>query len=223
MILTENIDLIVDAIKNGDVVALPTDGVFGLFCEKDNISGINKIYNLKRRNWNKKLCVYQENLPFLTKDQPLIGMTYIYNNIGYRSSLVQKEFSKIVEKTGPLIGTSCNLSGHVPITHPKHVPFDILTLNVSCEFGIESTIFSLDNDTFVRSGLVESLPIKISNDYFVSICNDKAYDMGYNCQDLARNFWFFINENNSINFDINCTCYICNLLNAYLDNMADRA
>lgn len=47
----------VNILKDGGVIALPTDTVYGLACSGNSEDGINKIYNIKGRNFNKKLPI----------------------------------------------------------------------------------------------------------------------------------------------------------------------
>ena len=217
MIILDSIDEVVKLLKNGEVVALPTDGIFGLFCLQNNTSGINKIYELKNREISKNLCVY-EKYPPIDVNLPVIGMTYIKNGIGYRSSRIHTEIDKIIEKTGPLVGTSCNLSNTIPVTHIKHIPFkDIHVLNKICINGLESTILNLDTNKIIRSGYIRTETFVVPDSYYIKISSDLYYNYGYDCEDLARYFWYFVNEFQSVNFEIFCKCYRCQLIQKYID------
>jgi tRNA A37 threonylcarbamoyladenosine synthetase subunit TsaC/SUA5/YrdC len=214
--IEQDVNTIIRTLVEGEVVALPTDGVFGLFCLKNNSIAIEKIYELKQRNWNKKLCEYSLELPFWQPHMQLSGMTYIYNNVGYRSAHIHPKLYQIISKVGTLVGTSCNLSGTTPITNINHIPFDVIALNESCLTGIESTIFSLDTNEVIRSGYTETDKIQTSNNYHIKIDNDMLYEFGYECKDLAKYFWYFVNEYKSLNFNIQCSCYLCNLIKNYI-------
>lgn len=53
----KDVDLIVDYLKSGKVVALPTDTLYGLHCETDNAWAIKKIYQIKKRPVNKNFLI----------------------------------------------------------------------------------------------------------------------------------------------------------------------
>lgn len=50
-------DLIVDYMKKGKVLVLPTDTIYGLSCLATDKKAINKIYKIKKRNKNNPLLV----------------------------------------------------------------------------------------------------------------------------------------------------------------------
>lgn len=45
------------ALKEGHVVAVPTDTIYGLACLAQNSEAIKKIYNIKGRNGHKPLAI----------------------------------------------------------------------------------------------------------------------------------------------------------------------
>jgi tRNA A37 threonylcarbamoyladenosine synthetase subunit TsaC/SUA5/YrdC len=217
-VITEDMDKIIDFLNHGEVVAIPTDGVFGLFCKKDSILGQKKIFEIKNRDLSKKLCIYTKNLEFLSKKDQLIGMTYIYKNIGFRAAQIHPKLNYIIEKTGDLLGTSCNLSGEIPITHYKHIKFDIPIVKDFCSLGLESTIFSLDEKKIFRKGAaqMENFPIlENKTNYKISLKNAHIFSE-FSCLDLAKYFWFLVEEYRSLNFNISCFCYSCSLISSYL-------
>lgn len=212
-----NEEEIINELQNNKIVILPTDGIFGIFTKEHNISGINEIYQIKNRDQCKKLCIYTNDFPF--KETNIIGMTYIYKNTGYRSSKIHKSLENIINKVGNLVGTSCNSSNYPPITNLKHINFNIPVLQKECLLGLESTIFSLDTNTILRSGYVQTERIIFNNKFIFNIESNKAYDEEYECSYLVKNFWNWVNTNKSINFNIVCKCYHCSLINHYLNNI----
>ena len=58
------------AIKNGDIVAYPTEGVFGLGCDPANIEAVTQLVALKKRDADKGLILIASNREQLT---PYIG------------------------------------------------------------------------------------------------------------------------------------------------------
>lgn len=67
IVYKKDIDLMVDEIKKGKIIAFPTDTVFGLACIYDNEEAIKKIYEAKGRDFNKSLPMMVNNLTMLKK------------------------------------------------------------------------------------------------------------------------------------------------------------
>lgn len=55
-----NID--VEKIKNGEVLRVPTDTVYGYVCDANNKFAIDKIYELKKRDKNKPLGIFVKDI-----------------------------------------------------------------------------------------------------------------------------------------------------------------
>ncbi|XP_036442475.1 yrdC domain-containing protein, mitochondrial [Colossoma macropomum] len=51
------LNLTVTALKDGQVVAVPTDTIYGLACLAQNSEAIKKVYDIKGRNGNKPLAI----------------------------------------------------------------------------------------------------------------------------------------------------------------------
>lgn len=45
------------ALKDGQVVAVPTDTIYGLACLAQNSNAIKKVYDIKGRNGQKPLAI----------------------------------------------------------------------------------------------------------------------------------------------------------------------
>lgn len=142
--VTENIDFIIKSLLAGEVIIFPTDTVFGIGCIATNDKSIEKIYKLKERDFNKSLLLNVANKTAIKKiakidnraekiiDEFMPGglsivckvkennnlSKYVINNckIGIRipkNKILQTILKKI--KT-PLVSTSCNKSGEIPVT-----------------------------------------------------------------------------------------------------------
>ena len=65
----DNFEQVLIALQNGDVVAYPTEGVFGVGCDPDNPTAIQKLLALKQRPIEKGLILiaadYQQLLPYI--------------------------------------------------------------------------------------------------------------------------------------------------------------
>lgn len=61
-----NLSQIVQQLKNNQVVAYPTEAVFGLGCNPQSETALNKLLALKARPWQKGLILVAPNLEYLT-------------------------------------------------------------------------------------------------------------------------------------------------------------
>ncbi|XP_041843375.1 yrdC domain-containing protein, mitochondrial isoform X2 [Melanotaenia boesemani] len=54
---TDILNCTVNALKDGHIVAVPTDTIYGLACLAQNSEAVKKIYDIKGRNGNKPLAI----------------------------------------------------------------------------------------------------------------------------------------------------------------------
>lgn len=70
---SENLTQVIKALELGKVIAYPTESVFGVGCDPDNIQAIKKLLQLKQRTANKGLILiaahYQQLLPYIDEAQ----------------------------------------------------------------------------------------------------------------------------------------------------------
>jgi L-threonylcarbamoyladenylate synthase len=136
------IDLIVDFLKKGKIIAYPTDTIYGLGCLATNKKAINRIYKIKKRTKNKPLLVLisdfqmlknffivdKKQMTYLKKIWPakisvILNKKTLLPNVltsglpGLAARLPKSRFlTKMIKKAGvPLVSTSLNLSGKEPL------------------------------------------------------------------------------------------------------------
>lgn len=63
----EQLTPIVQALTSGNVVAYPTEAVFGLGCDPDNETAVNRLLELKKRSWEKGLILIAADYQQLTR------------------------------------------------------------------------------------------------------------------------------------------------------------
>ena len=51
----DNFEHALHALQNGDVIAYPTEGVFGVGCDPDNVEAILKLLEVKQRPGGKRV------------------------------------------------------------------------------------------------------------------------------------------------------------------------
>lgn len=135
---------VVDILKNGGVIAYPTEAVFGLGCDPDNESAIQKLLSIKQRPAYKGLILlaadYSQLLPYindsaLSQDERLRVLSRWPNAITQVlpankniSSLLCGDFDSIAvritdhpdvvalcqQTNKPIVSTSANLAGEKP-------------------------------------------------------------------------------------------------------------
>lgn len=129
----ENFDQALDALKQGEVIAYPTEGVFGVGCDPDNPEAIKKLLTLKQRPVEKGLILiaasYQQLLPYIDETQLTADqlqrvqqtwpgpVTWIMPCSDRVSSWVSGQFDSIAVRVTdhPLVQKMCNAFGK-PLT-----------------------------------------------------------------------------------------------------------
>lgn len=210
---------IINELKQGNVVCLKTETVYGVFmCFNEN-NCYDKIYNIKHRNSSKKLGIYLHTNHEKYKNYynifgNLNGLTIVENGQSYRFC---NSLNNIIENVGPLIGTSANESGYPPVTNPSHFKLNCPIYNQGrCHFGLESTVFSLDDNKVLRYGLkyIEPLPENLNIKYKVNSNNNKCkISLNYK-NDLINGFhlWNYINNDFKLDLQFLTNSYINELI-----------
>ncbi|GKX59251.1 L-threonylcarbamoyladenylate synthase type 1 TsaC [Leminorella grimontii] len=71
--MTDNLDTIVDRLRQQQVVAYPTEAVFGLGCDPDSESAVMDLLKIKQRSWEKGLILiaadYEQLRPYVDDER----------------------------------------------------------------------------------------------------------------------------------------------------------
>jgi L-threonylcarbamoyladenylate synthase len=147
-----NLNEAINRLQDGQIVAIPTETVYGLAGKLFNPNAIDQIYALKKRPNNNPLIIhvaslsqihdFVEKLPDgfeqlandfwpgpLTLIAPIIPETI---PTAARAGLLTAAFRmpehpltlSLIKETGPLVAPSANLSGRPSATRPEHVEDD---------------------------------------------------------------------------------------------------
>ncbi|MFM2588492.1 L-threonylcarbamoyladenylate synthase [Vibrio sp. TBV020] len=146
-----NFEKALSALQQGEVIAYPTEGVFGVGCDPDNPQAIQKLLELKQRPIEKGLILiaasYEQLLPYinqqaLTKEQlekvlqtwpgPVTWVMPCSDKVSkwvsgqYDSIAVRVTDHPLVQKMcnafgKPLTSTSANLTGEPPCVTTEQV------------------------------------------------------------------------------------------------------
>lgn len=135
--LTKDVNLAIEILKRGGVIAYPTDTIYGLGCMINFIFGVRRIFKIKKRNFSKPLSVAFSDIESAKK---FVLMTeeqekYIREHLNEPYTFVLPKKNKIpdiitsnkktvgvripnnetvkalTKAVGPIITTSANISG----------------------------------------------------------------------------------------------------------------
>jgi L-threonylcarbamoyladenylate synthase len=169
-------------LSQGQIVAVPTETVYGLAAPLENVSAIEKIYVIKGRPSNNPLIIHVGNVSdvqFCCQELPedfnklvetfwpgpltlvlSANIAVIPNQV--RAGLPTAAFrmpahpmtKQLLNRTGPLVMPSANLSGKPSATLPEHVEADFgsefpVLDGGSCSCGVESTILIHQNPDWI--------------------------------------------------------------------------
>lgn len=152
MSMEKEISKTIKLLNAGKVIAYPTETVWGIGCNANNVEAIEKIYAIKKRDKNKPVLVLVDSLTMLLKFAPnaskletdclnsIEPTTVIIENIASLPEIIQgknrsvafritsHEFCKnIISKTKkPLVSTSANISGEPTALYRKELSATIV-------------------------------------------------------------------------------------------------
>lgn len=180
---------IIKILKKGGIIAFPTDTLFGLGSDATNQIALEKIFQLKGRDYNKPLSIACSSVKMLREytnsslysdellDKIFPGpVTLLLNKNEKISDLVTAGSPKIgvripdyqpirdiIKKFGkPIIATSANISGEKDLKNLNQLPFEVdYILNGQCKYKIGSTVFDPDKKIILRSGAGDKLINKV--------------------------------------------------------------
>ena len=172
------IDTAVSYIKQGKVIAYPTEAVFGLGCDPDNIDAVSRILQIKHRAIDKGFILIassweqiQPLVMYLTPDLltrvfatwpgPMTWLFPASKKVpswirGNHDSLAVRVTAHPIAKAlceqfgGPLISTSCNKSGDPPARDIRNIQ---LTLSDTVDYVIEGPLGGRMRPTEIRDAL----------------------------------------------------------------------
>ncbi len=157
------IDDVVTALRNGSVIAYPTDTVYGLGCSAYNATAIEKLYQMKKSDRQKPMSILCANLMDIHKQAHIQGFVYQIireslpgaytillplknpklkillgdnGKVGIRMP-AHDTCQALVEKLGePIVSTSANISGRAVIYFPQIIEETFPTLDYIIDDGV---------------------------------------------------------------------------------------
>ncbi|MDD5680396.1 MAG: L-threonylcarbamoyladenylate synthase [Candidatus Omnitrophica bacterium] len=173
-------------IKEGGLVAFPTETVYGLGADYLNKYAVERLYEVKNRPRNKPFTVHIADLKMLDKlacrisgpAEQLIKkfwpgpLTLILNTktgakIGIRMPANKAALDFISACGTPIVAPSANISGNKPPTTAEEVLFDLdekieaILDGGKTDIGVESTVIDLTISPYkiIRTGAVSEKEI----------------------------------------------------------------
>lgn len=171
----------VNVLKNGGVIAYPTDTTFGIGCDVSNAAAVMRIFEIKGRNFDKPLSIACSSIEMLRRyalinalSDSMLSQFYpgpvtlllhkpdlISDTITSGSKKVgvripnHRHTLDMIEALGrPIITTSANLSGQPEPVHSSDIalPVDFICPG-ECDYNQASTIIDIENKNIVRCGV----------------------------------------------------------------------
>lgn len=168
----------VERLNSGGVVAIPTETVYGLAAKVTNLQAIQEVFTLKRRPSDNPLIVHISSLEQLSEiSKPLTELELSIINKFWPGplTLILRRKKKVLDavtagletvavrmpnhsicldllqRTGPLVAPSANLSGTPSPTKKEHVQNDFgpsfpILDGGACTIGLESTVITCRSD-----------------------------------------------------------------------------
>jgi L-threonylcarbamoyladenylate synthase len=178
-ILKENeIEIAVQKLKTGKVLAYPTEAVFGLGCDPFNIDAVSRILQIKHRALDKGFILiassWEQIQPLVMYLQPDLltrvfatwpgPVTWLFpaskqtpfwitgnrNSVAVRVTAHPTAKALCEEFGGPIVSTSCNKSGDPPARDIRNIQ---LTLSDTVDYAIEGKLGGRMRPTEIRDAL----------------------------------------------------------------------
>ena len=180
----KNINEVVELLKQDEVVAFPTETVFGLGVKFGNLSALEKIYEIKHRSHSKavSLMIYDsqdiEKYAYVnTNAQKLIDefMPGMITLVLKKKSILSDDFTAGLETIGIRIPddpfvlellTSANISGQETLLNDLDVYHEFngklkMIVKGKCQNSLASTVVKIDDDvTILRQGCISEEKIR---------------------------------------------------------------
>lgn len=155
--MNEKIQKAIEVLRNGGIVLLPTDTVFGICCVIDRQDSLERLFSIKNRDEHKAVPILVSStdmvkeyvLPFPEDVEKLMekywpgGLTVVLpcqkekvlplvtgstNLLGLRIPNFPPLF-QIIDKVGvPIVGTSANFHGHLPVSKYKDLDPELVKM-----------------------------------------------------------------------------------------------
>lgn len=184
---SKHIEAAAQALRAGELVAFPTETVYGLGAYRDNAKAVERIYKIKKRVEEKRLTLmiadpddvkkYVEHVSSTAKrlmelfwPGPLAIIFPLNDGSDISIRLPDNAVARDLIRAAkvPVVTTSANISGYPPSTDAQQVLMDfkgkipMILDGGSTRFRSPSTVLKLKNETFeiIRQGIISEAMIR---------------------------------------------------------------
>ncbi|MFA7243883.1 MAG: L-threonylcarbamoyladenylate synthase [Patescibacteria group bacterium] len=170
----------VQSLRSGGVIGYPTDTTYGIGCVVSNLDAVDKVFELKGRDFSKPMSLAFSSVEMIKKYVKLpeeyekILRKYLpgpYTFLLPKNDLVSEKITagfgkvgvripkydliiKIIEELGePIITTSANISGDPDIVRSDDLKLLVdFIVSGDCTIKIPSTLIDLETKSILRKG-----------------------------------------------------------------------
>lgn len=181
MMTGNDIDHAAGIVKNGGVIAYPTETVYGIGARATDADAIGRIYRIKDRPRDQPLSIAVSSMAMLESVARVECVDLILKFLPGPVTIILKKKKNalpdiltagskyvgirypdnplalaLIEKTGPLVSTSANRHGErdAVTAGEIQVPVDYILDGGKCKYSAPSTIVDLHEYTIVRKGVM---------------------------------------------------------------------
>jgi L-threonylcarbamoyladenylate synthase len=181
MLIGNDIGRAVEIVKNGGVIAYPTETVYGVGALATDIGALQRVYQIKDRPLNQPLSIAVSSMDMLKSVAKVECEDFILkfmpgpvtvilkkkknvlpDMLTARSKYVgirwpdHKMALDVINNVGPIVSTSANFHGEKDPVRADEVkiPVDYVLDGGPCKYGAPSTIVDLHEYTVVRKGVM---------------------------------------------------------------------
>ncbi|BDC36145.1 MAG: threonylcarbamoyl-AMP synthase [Candidatus Methanoliparum thermophilum] len=194
MKISVTIEDAINSLKRKKIVVYPTETVYGLGCDIYSKNAVKKIYEIKKRPFDKPLSIAVvdfdtiENFAFIPNrdilrillSRPVTVILkkkksvpdYITggsDKVGIRLPQHPIAYDLIKKFGSPITSTSANISGENPPNSIDQIMLDIPYIDGGTVSGIPSTIVDLVDKRIVRSGIDDDFVKNVLKDFVKKI------------------------------------------------------
>lgn len=201
---------IIEILRQGGVIAIPTDTVYGLAIDADNAAAAKKLVACKRRAEDKPLALFLDRRDRIkdfafVKNRKIIEffmpgpLTIVFwakpgspaqaadKSIGIRIPQVPWILELVRRYGKPLAVTSANLADDEPIVSPQHIaeamPAIDLIVDGGPRVGLPSTVLDLRSNfpTILRKGKISFLEIEKAINRLIKLGPTATFNVLFVC------------------------------------------
>jgi L-threonylcarbamoyladenylate synthase len=181
MLVGNDVGRAVEIVKNGGVIAYPTETVYGVGALATDIGALQRVYQIKDRPLNQPLSIAVSSMEMLKSVAKVECEDFILkfmpgpvtvilkkkknvlpDMLTARSKYVgirwpdHKMALDVINNVGPIVSTSANFHGEKDPVRADEVkiPVDYVLDGGPCKYGAPSTIVDLHEYTVVRKGVM---------------------------------------------------------------------